>query len=245
MSEVYEHYQPQLLPVKWGQNIWTVDGPEVNYRLAGVTIPCPTRMTVVQLEGSTLWLHSPVCYSAALAEALDALGSVSVLVAPNSYHHLHIAAWAAAYPDAIIFAAADVSLKIKVQAMPLTACDVELWPSDILHAVIELGSFTEAVFCHVPSRTLIVTDLMQNFEARRVRSFATRAILAAGGATGPNGRPSMEIRFAARQHRQALRAGVQQMLDWKPERIILAHGACYTTDAAAEIERAFSWVKAR
>ncbi|GGB71935.1 DUF4336 domain-containing protein [Blastomonas aquatica] len=245
MTEVYEAYQPQLLPVSWGQNIWTVEGPEVNYRLAVVTIACPTRMTVVQLKDGTLWLHSPVCYSPALAEALDALGPVSVLVAPNSYHYLHITAWAAAYPDATIFAAADVALKIKVPVIPLTACEVELWPGDILHTVIELGSFTEAVFFHVSSRTLIVTDLMQNFEARRVRNFATRAILAAGGATGPNGRPSMEIRFAARQHSKALHVGVRQMLDWRPERIILAHGACYTSEAPAEIERAFAWVKAR
>ncbi len=245
MTEVYEPYEPQMSPVAWGQNIWTVDGPEVNYRLAGVTIPCPTRMTVVKLADGTLWLHSPVCYSAPLAMELDALGPVSVLVAPNSYHYLHIAAWAAAYPNAITFAAADVALKVKVKAMPLTACDAALWPGDVLHTVIELGSFTEAVFCHTSSRTLIVTDLMQNFEPCRVRSFTTRAILAAGGATGPNGRPSMEIRFAARQHRQALRVGVQQMLDWKPERIILAHGACYTSDALAEIERAFTWIKTR
>jgi len=35
---------------------------------------------------------------------------------------------------------------------------------------------------------------------------------------------------------------VRQMLDWKPARIIIAHGACYTKDATAEIERAFEWV---
>jgi hypothetical protein len=36
-----------------------------------------------------------------------------------------------------------------------------------------------------------------------------------------------------------LRAGVEQMLAWEPSGIILSHGACYRTDAATEIKRAF------
>ena len=43
----------------------------------------------------------------------------------------------------------------------------------------------------------------------------------------------------AKYFRNALREGVRQMLAWEPSGIILSHGACYRTDAATEIKRAF------
>ncbi len=241
MTYSYEPYEPQLVPARWATGIWTVEGPEVSYRLAGITIPCPTRMTVVQLGDGTLWLHSPVCYSAPLAAALHALGPISALIAPNSYHYLHVQAWAEANPSATVFAALDVASKINISTVPYGAQTEPLWDADIAHTLIDLGKFTEAVFFHRSSRTLIVTDLMQNFEAHRVRRMSTRAILSAGGATGPNGKPSIEIRLAARGHRAALHAGVLQMLEWQPSGIIIAHGACYTRNAETEITRAFAW----
>ncbi|MCP5170337.1 MAG: hypothetical protein H6999_11365 [Hahellaceae bacterium] len=33
------------------------------------------------------------------------------------------------------------------------------------------------------------------------------------------------------------------MLQWQPERIILAHGRWYAHDGTAELRRAFRWVK--
>lgn len=83
---------------------------------------------------------------------------------------------------------------------------------------------------------------MQTFEASRVRSWPTKLLLQAGGATGPNAKPSIEIRLAARQHRDVLRAGVQQMIDWNPRRIILSHGPCIQDDAVGALKRAFDWI---
>jgi hypothetical protein len=81
---------------------------------------------------------------------------------------------------------------------------------------------------------------MQNFEARRIRNPLVRAVMVLGGAAGPNGRPSIEIRMAALRHRAALREGVRQMLAWQPSGIILSHGACYRAAASAQIRRAFA-----
>lgn len=113
------------------------------------------------------------------------------------------------------------------------------WAGSIDSHVVALGNFAEVVFLHRASRTLIVTDLMQNFEAYRISNPLVRTVMRLGGATGPNGRPSIEIRLAALAHRNALREGVEQMLAWNPSGIILSHGACYRTDAPAEIKRAF------
>jgi hypothetical protein len=39
-----------------------------------------------------------------------------------------------------------------------------------------------------------------------------------------------------------LRAAVEQMIAWEPERIVIAHGRCYDRDGAAELRRAFRWL---
>jgi hypothetical protein len=239
----YLPYEPQLVPVQLAENIWTVEGPEVAYRLGGMVIPCPTRMTVAKLADGKLWLHSPVAYTTVLDQALRRLGCVSALIAPNSYHYAHVKAWAEMHGEAGVFASPDVLQKIDIPGCSALGTEPSgSWAHDIEQVSIDLGSFKETVFFHRESRTLIVTDLMQTFEGARVRSFPIRLLLKAGGATGPNARPSIEIRLAARGHRDALRAGVARMIAWNPQRIILSHGPCIHTDAVAEIERAFSWI---
>jgi len=48
----------------------------------------PIRMTVIRLADGGLWLHSPVAIDEATAAAIDALGPVRHIVAPNLLHHL-------------------------------------------------------------------------------------------------------------------------------------------------------------
>ncbi|WP_373486547.1 DUF4336 domain-containing protein [Blastomonas sp.] len=236
----YRLYEPQLRLIPWGEGIWTVNGPEVSYSLSGVTIPCPTRMTVVKLQDGSLWLHSPVSCDPELVTAVSALGPVSAIVAPNTLHYTFLADWVRAFPATSTYAAPNLNTKFPHIAFSVLGEQFsEKWRGDIDLHVVALGSFTEVVFFHRPSRTLIVTDLMQNFEASRVQGALVRTLLIVGGATGPNGRPSIEIRLAALLHRAALRRGVEQMLAWEPTGIILSHGECYQTDGVVEIKRAF------
>lgn len=240
----YIPYEPQLTPVQWLEEIWTVDGPEVGYKLASVTIPCPTRMTVVRLLDGKLWLHSPVAYSKALADALDNLGEINAIVAPNSFHHVHIGQWQAVYKEATVYSISELAGrlgKLNDWSTISVAPPVE-WGGIMDHVVCDLGQFKEIVFFHRPTRTLIVTDLMQNFEARRIHSPITRFLLWVGGATGPNGRASIEIRLAGFGRRKKLRETLQQIADWQPSSVILSHGLCYKTGAMTELRRAFAWV---
>ena len=236
----YLPYEPQLQPVSWAEDIWTVNGPEVAYRLWGLTLPCPIRMTIIRLPDGKLWVHSPVSCTPDLIAAVEALGPVAAIIAPNVFHYTHLAAWARAFPQARVFGLPG--LASKVPGIAFTALDqltTARWAGSIDSHGVELGSFAEVVFLHRASRTLIVTDLMQNFEATRIRNPLVRTVMRLGGATGPNGRPSIEIRLAALAHRSALRESVRQMLAWEPSGIILSHGACYRTNAGAEIAKAF------
>lgn len=240
----YTPYQPQLTPVSVAADIWTVEGPEISYAIAGTSLPCPTRMTIVRIAGSALWLHSPVRYSPDLAARVALLGEVAFIVAPNTHHHVHAADWSAAFPNARLYASHDLVARSRPpfdRASTLRDGTPSEWAGDIATAVVDLGSFVEAVFLHRPSRSLIVTDLMQNFEASRVRRRLPRLLLRIGGAIGPDGGPSAEIRMAGIGRRARARAAREVIVGWDPERIILAHGRCYTENAVGEVRRAFRW----
>ena len=242
--DAYRPYQPQLALVEWGTDIWIVNGPVLAYALGPVRIPCPTRMTVVRFDDGTLWVHSPVSCDPALVGALSRIGPVAAIVAPNSLHSAFMNDWAEAFPEASLFAPCELAAgQAPRAARRIDAALPQAWANDLEAHVIRLGAFTEAVFFHRASRSLIVTDLMQNFEAPRVRNPLVRLVLAIGGATGPKGQPSIEIKWAARQHRAALRAGVDQMLGWNPASIILSHGQCYQHGAMDELSRAFAWLE--
>ncbi len=240
----YAPYEPlgALKPVD--EDIWTVDGPEIVYSLGGLSIPCPTRMTVVRLAGGQLWLHSPTAFSAGLADHIRALGKIAFIVAPNTFHYAHAADWRTAFPDAEIHAPPRMPAKAlqRIDAHEvLTETAPAGWSADISQIVVDGDGFVEAVFFHHASRSLIVTDLMQNFEPARVRNPIVRALLRIGGASGPNGRASLEMRLAARSRRAEIAAAAERMIAWRPVRILLAHGRSYDADAAGEISRAFKW----
>lgn len=242
----YEPYEPQLQPVPFGPEIWTVEGPEVAYRFAGLSLACPTRTTVVRLTDGRLWLHSPVAYSSTLAEALHELGRPAFLVAPNTLHHLHLSEWTKAHPEAAVYASPDLARRggaVFGCAIPLSRPPQD-WDGVLDSVVVDLGSFIEVVFHHRPSRTLIVTDLMQTFEPQRVRGALQRTILRFGGAVGPNARASLEIRLAARGRRDRVRAALEIIRGWAPLRIVMVHGRPIVGDAAAELDRAFHWAGA-
>lgn len=242
-SPRYQPYQPQLEPVSVAENIWTVEGPEIDYRLAGLSLPCPTRMTIIRLRDGTLWLHSPVCLSADLKVHMEGLGPVGAIVAPNAYHTSHTHEWAEHCPDADVFAPSAAFGKIACARS--RALDAPLdagWLAEIDHHFVDIGSFGESLFFHRASATLIVTDLMQNFEQARIASPLTRLVLTLGGATGPKGGPSIEIRLAMLRHRKHLAEAVRTMIAWRPARIVLSHGKCYEGDAGNEIAKAFRWI---
>jgi hypothetical protein len=113
----------------------------------------------------------------------------------------------------------------------------------VIEQVLVRGDFmTEAVFFHRPSVTLILADLIENFEPERIRNPLLRWIMRLIGPTDPDGKMPFDLRQTFRKHRDRFRDAVATMIGWKPERIILAHGRWYDRNAVAELRRAFRWL---
>jgi hypothetical protein len=238
-------YSPLNVPKPIGADIWIVDGPEIRFGFGPLTMPFPTRMTVVRLPGGGLWLHSPTEPDDALVAAVRALGPVRFLVAPNTLHYWWIADWQARFPDAEVYAAPGVAQSAK-RAVPAHATLEDAppvaWGDTLDQALVEGGVLTEVDFFHRPSRTLILTDLIENFEPARIRSWFWRLVVRWGGAADPDGKAPRDMQFSFRRRHPAVRAAVERMIGWQPERIVIAHGRWYDRDAEAELRRAFRWV---
>ncbi len=239
-----ELYAPLNVLKPVASNIWIVDGPEITFDLAGLRLPFPTRMTVIRLASGDLLLHSPVEYSTALQTAMERLGPVRYLVAPNSLHYWWVPDWKARCPGAIVFGVPGLEIKAKrpVSIDVTLAANQSPWPDDIDLLIVAGDVLTEAVFFHRPSKTLVLTDLIENFEPNRIRRWFYRALVRLGGAADPDGKAPIDMQLTFLRHRRALRLAVNRMIAWAPDRVIIAHGRWYTAYGVAELRRAFRWV---
>ncbi len=98
------------------------------------------------------------------------------------------------------------------------------------------------IFFHRPSRTLILTDLIENFEPARITCWHLRLLMKLGGVTDPDGKTPYDLRLTFLRHKPAFRAAIEVMLAWRPQRIVLAHGRWYPENGEAELRRAFRWL---
>lgn len=244
MADAYLAYTPLNVLKPVAEDVWIADGPQIGMNTLGFTLPFPTRMTVVRLEGGALFVHSPIAPEPALMDAVAALGRPAYLIAPNSLHYWYVPDWKARFADARVHAVPGLAAKAK---RPL-AVDAVLgdeappeWRGQIEQVLIRGGLLSECDFFHRPSRTAILTDLIENFEARRVKSPLLRWIMRLSHVVDPHGSAPYDMRMSFHGHRAALRAGVRRMLAWDAQRVIIAHGRWYAHDGAREMARAFAW----
>jgi hypothetical protein len=241
-------YEPlnTLKPV--APDVWIADGPEARMATPlGGGMPFPTRMTLVRLHDGSLWCHSPVAPDETLFCQIDALGPVRHLVSPNLLHYASIAAWKRRYPDATTWASPGVRERAAGQHLEV-AFDTDLadappraWADD-LDQLRFRGSrvIEEFVFFHHASATLVLADLIENFERDKLTR-GMRLLAWLGGVLDPDGKAPLDMRMTFTGRKRLAREGFQRIMAWHPRRVILAHGRWYPENGEAELRRAFRW----
>jgi hypothetical protein len=61
-------------------------------------------------------------------------------------------------------------------------------------------------------------------------------------AAHPDGKMPIDLRATFAKHRKQMVEAVRTMISWAPERIVIAHGRWYESNAVAELKRAFRWL---
>jgi hypothetical protein len=222
----------------FADELWLADGD----RLHMLGIPFETRMCVVRLADGGLWLHSPVAAREDLMVAVESLGPVKHIVAPNKFHYLFVHEWVEAFPYATAWAGPQLAERVQTRFDQQLGDTAEAcWAHD-LDQLIFWGSevLPETVFLHRSSRTLIMTDIIQNHEPE-LDTWMWRTLKRLNGISAPNGGTPRDWRLSVRD-REAARAARDRMLAWDFDRLVIAHGRCLESGAHAHVERAFSWL---
>lgn len=212
---------------------------DVPFRMAGMDLG--GRMTVLRLPDGGLWLHSPVKLDEDKRKAVDAVGPVRFLVAPNTMHHLALGDWAAAYPSAKVLAPAGLRAKRKDLRIDVELSDMlDVGQSPTVELLLAHGipKLEEFAFLHRPSRTLLLTDLA--FNIHESPSWLTRTYLKWSGAYGRLA-PTKLLKGMVKD-RAALRAWRDRVLQWDFDRVVPCHGQVLERGGREALRDAFAWL---
>ena len=198
----------------------------------------PTRALAVRLPGGALAVISPPPDAEARRD-VAALGPVRFLVAPNSFHYVGLASWAAAFPGAQVLLAPG----LRTRRPELPAGDEirdgaeSPFASVLAHAVLgPLRGVSEVAFLHRPSRTLILTDAC--FHMREAARTRDRLALRALGAWQRFG-PSRTARTILLRDRAAVADWIERLCRWDFGRIVVAHGEVLEAAGPPVLREAF------
>jgi hypothetical protein len=232
--------QPMLEQIH--TDLWIANGSTVQF----YGLPYTTRTAIVRLRSGGLWVWSPIAITRELQDALGALGIVRHLVSPNKLHHLYLSDWKTAYPKARLWGPRSTATKrpdLDFDGI-LGEKPPEEWADDIDQAWFH-GSclMDELVFCHLPSKTAIVADLIQTFsdEFLRERWGAWRFLAVLSGLTENVGSAPIDLRLSFIRRAPA-RAARAKVLAWNCDSLIVAHGECYRSGASRQLAKSFAWL---
>lgn len=203
----------------------------------------PLRMLVIRLPaGLVVW--SPIELDDAQAAAIDALGTVRWIIAPNAFHHLHLGAAMRRWPDAALIA--PEGLAEKRLDLDLSAATRLASPPAEFAGILEArridgaAQMNEWVLLHTPSKTLIVCDLIFNIHA--VKRWSASLIFRLVGAWKRCAQSRM-WRLFVKDH-SAAAASLAVVMAWDFDRLVMAHGDVIETGGQAALAQATPWMQA-
>jgi hypothetical protein len=223
----------------FADGVWLDEAP---VRFLGMRLHAT--MTVIRLADGSLLLHSPVAMTAERRAAVEALGPVAHLYSPNAYHHLRIGDWKAAFPSAKLHAPPGLAKKrpdLRIDRFHPAAPEPAFEGVVDEHGV-EGFRLEETVLFHLPSRTLVVADLVHNIGRpthawtktyTKAMGFYDRVAL------------SRAIRWTAFPDKAAARRSIDALLALPFDRLVVGHGGPLTTGAKDALAAAYTWLGPR
>ena len=188
-------------------------------------------------------IHSPSPLDEDVRGRICEIGPVAHLIAPGSYHYFYVAAWQEAFPEATVWICPGVERKQPDLEFDGFLSDnaPDAWADEIDQVLVRGNRLIwEVVFLDRPSKTLIVTDLLENIGEK-------------SGAVGwqfklwwkvvfhmwDNPKPAPEYQMGWKDKRAAKRS-LERILDWDFDLIVLSHGENIESDAKAVLRKAWA-----
>jgi glyoxylase-like metal-dependent hydrolase (beta-lactamase superfamily II) len=223
-------------------NIWVA---EQNLKYWGLEVG--TRMTVIRLNNGENIVISPIKVDEETINQINEAGKVTIIIAPNLYHHLSISDFKSIYSDAKIFAAPGLEFKRQDIKFNKILDRGKIGSEDEIEyflfegfKILDLKGFSplnEIVFFHRASRTLILTDTAFHFnESFPLTTQLTMRLI--GGYKKLE--PSILEKLATRE-KAKVKNSIQKVLEWDFERVIVAHGSILENEAKDKLKKGYEW----
>ena len=190
-----------------------------------------TRMTVVRLANGKVLVHSPIQLNDELAKAIDALGEVAYVVAPNRFHHLFFGPCAERYARAKTFGPPGLGEKVPGLRIDTVLRDEppDEWAFEIEQVAVHgAPKMSEVVLFHKPTKTLIVSDLF--FNIVHPANFATKVLLTFTGARGELAKS--RVWSMMMEDESVFESSVRKVLAFDFDTLVMAHGDVVEKNAA-------------
>jgi hypothetical protein len=222
----------------FAEGVWVDTAP---VRFLGMQLN--STMTVLCLGDGNLLLYSPVALTPARQSAIEALGPVAHLYAPNLFHHRWIGEWAAAFLSARLHAPVGLGKKcrdLRIDRVHNAAAE-PAFAGVVEERHIDGFRLEESVVFYRPARTLVVADLVHNVgrPQHRWTNFYSRTM-------GFYDRVALSrmIRWTAFTDRAAARRSLDELLALPFDRLIVGHGTPLTAGGREALAAAYSFLPA-
>jgi len=217
---------------KVAQNLWIMRFP---MKLAGLDIG--RVVTLIATQSGELIVHSTAQFTPADVTEISRLRKTPTLVEATLFHDTYAASAQETFPNAPYYAPEGFAELTRTTTKSL-ATPPESWRGEL--EVLELEGMPkvrEHVFFHIPSRTLIVADLVFNFgpEASPAVRFLFCWIL------GVRQFPGMSYFYRAMiRDRKAFANAAKRMMQWDFDRVIVGHGDVIETGGKEKLGTALA-----
>ena len=201
-----------------------------------------TTMVILRLANGSLLLYSPVPLTPERREAVESLGPVMHLYAPNLLHHLWISEWATALPSARVHAPTGLTKKhrdLRVDRIHGRSSE-PAFSGAVDEIPIEGFRLRETVLLYRPARTLVVADLVHNVGRPSHRWTAAYA-----RAMGFYDRVALSraLRWTAFNDRKAARRSIDGVLGHAFDRVVVGHGEPLAASGQEAVATAYDWLR--
>jgi hypothetical protein len=221
----------------FADGVWYDIGPS---RFLGMQLTAT--MTVLRVSDGVL-LHSPLPLTPERRVAVESLGPVTHLYAPNTFHHQWLGEWSQAFPAATVHAPAV--LASKRPDLRIDRFHDEAPAQDFGGSVTEIPirgfRLVETALVHRAGGTAIVTDLVHNIGRpthgwtkfySRVMGFYDRIAL------------SRVLKWTSFSDKGAARASVDALLGHSFRSLIVGHGTPLVDGGRDALALATAWLPA-
>lgn len=198
-------------------NIWSLIFP---LKMLGADLR--RTVTIIRLASGRLVIHSTAPFTSENIAEIQNLGTPGWLVDTLLRHDTFAEEGRKAFPNIPYLAPEGFSAELSFQTLPLLPAPPE-WNEELRVQEIQgAPEFGEYVVLHIPTRTLIVTDLLVNFpDSGHLWSDLLLRLATVHG----HHDPGMTRPFhKAVKDLPAFRASLESILTWDFDRIIVGHG---------------------